>query len=58
MLVLIVAAKCMTSCANDGSCISPDVCQCRPGFTDFDCRVGTLKYIVSQVVLDVHVFVL
>ena len=48
----------MTSCANDGSCISPDVCQCRPGFTDFDCRVGTLKYIVSQVVLDVHVFVL
>lgn len=38
--MLLIAAKCSRNCNNNGMCIVPDVCQCAPGFTYVDCRVG------------------
>lgn len=36
------------ACYNGGGCIAPDVCNCRDGYTGFDCRTPVCRHIQSD----------
>ena len=35
-----IVAQCNVSCQNGGTCTSPDVCTCAPGWAGSDCGTG------------------
>ena len=42
MKFFIYVAQCTGGCQNGGTCTSPDVCTCAPGWAGSDCRTGEI----------------
>ena len=40
----VIAGEGIFACYNGGSCIAPDVCTCRDGYTGFDCKTPLCRH--------------
>ena len=46
---IIIIAVCSPSCVNGGSCIRPNTCSCRAGWTGSACQTGKTFMIVLAI---------
>ena len=44
-------AICNKSCLNGGTCIAPEKCSCKPGYTGEQCAAGNMCFVILMYVI-------
>ena len=48
MTTVLFVAICDHSCEHEGTCVGPNKCECREGWTGQFCQTGKKKYLIVK----------